>query len=137
MRNPLAEYYIIENFGNYDPSSGASNLGTLTAEGSSYRLASSFRINQPSIEGTRTFQQYWAVRNNKRTGGTVDMAKFFGAWRNAGLPMGTLDYQVVAIEAYYSSPTGCVVVSALPSSSTALPGPTLSTTPATSTATPT
>ena len=32
-RSPLIEYYIVENFGSYNPSSGASNKGTVTVDG--------------------------------------------------------------------------------------------------------
>ena len=79
MRNPLVEYYIVENFGTYDPSSGATNLGTVTCDGSTYRLGSSWRYNAPSIDGNRDFQQFWSVRVNKRTGGTVQTGCHFDA----------------------------------------------------------
>ena len=43
MRNPLVEYYIVENFGSFDPSSGATNLGSVNCDGTTYRLGSSWR----------------------------------------------------------------------------------------------
>jgi endo-1,4-beta-xylanase len=103
MRNPLVEYYIVENFGNYDPSSEATVLGTVNCDGSTYKLASSWRYSKPSIDGTQTFQQYWSIRQNKRTGGTVQTGCHFKAWQNAGLRMGNHDYQIVATEGYFSS----------------------------------
>jgi endo-1,4-beta-xylanase len=111
MRNPLVEYYIVENFGTYDPSSDATPLGEVTCDGSTYRLAESWRYNQPSIDGTQTFQQYWAVRVNKRSSGTVNTGCHFDAWERAGLPMGNHNYQIVATEGYHSSGFAEITVS--------------------------
>ncbi|CAI6018705.1 unnamed protein product [Clonostachys chloroleuca] len=110
MRNPLVEYYIVENFGTYDPSSGATVLGTVTCDGAEYTLARSMRYNAPSIEGTKTFPQYWSVRKSKRTGGTVQTGCHFDAWSKAGLAMGSHDYQIVAVEGYHSSGSAEITV---------------------------
>src|SRR4030042_895964 len=48
MQNPLVEYYIPR-------SGGASNKGTYTADGRTYTLTVDRRNNQPSIEGTASF----------------------------------------------------------------------------------
>ncbi|KAH8172641.1 glycosyl hydrolases family 11 domain-containing protein [Sarocladium implicatum] len=104
LQNPLVEYYVVENFHpEYDPSGAASDLGTVECDGGQYRVGQSTRTNAPSIEGTSTFQQYWSVRVDKRVGGSVDMACHFGAWANAGLPIGSHNYQIVATEGYRSS----------------------------------
>lgn len=55
--NPLVEYYVVENQGHgYSP--GGSQKGTLTSDGSTYQVWQHQQTNQPSIQGTSTFQQY-------------------------------------------------------------------------------
>ncbi|KAL2889872.1 glycosyl hydrolase family 11 [Ceratocystis lukuohia] len=108
--SPLIEYYIVENFGTYNPSSGATKVGSINAEGSVYDLYTSTRTNAPSIIGTATFQQYWAVRQSKRSSGKVNTSTFFNAWSNAGLKLGAHDYQIVATEGYFSSGSSSMTV---------------------------
>lgn len=110
-KNPLIEYYVVENFGSYNPSSGGTAKGSVTTDGSVYDLYVSTRTQQPSIIGTATFQQYWSVRRNKRTGGTVTFANHVNAWKNAGLNLGAHDYQIVATEGYFSSGSSSITVS--------------------------
>jgi len=109
-RNPLIEYYIVESFGSYDPSTGSSLLGSTTSDGSTYNLYRTQRVNQPSIDGTKTFYQYWAVRTSHRTSGTVTVGNHFNAWSTHGLTLGTHDYQILATEGYFSSGSATVTV---------------------------
>jgi endo-1,4-beta-xylanase len=94
----------------------------VTYAGSSYQLCESTRTNQPSIDGTRTFQQYWAIRQTRRTSGTVDTGFFFDAWARAGMPLGNHYYMVLATEAYRSA--GRAQVTILEGGSTPNPQPT-------------
>lgn len=94
-RSPLIEYYIVENFGTYDPSSAATVKGSVTADGSTYKILQTTRTQQPSIDGTQTFQQFWSVRASKRSSGTVNVATHFNAWSALGMKLGSShNYQV-------------------------------------------
>ena len=112
-RNPLMEYYIVEGWGDWRPPGNDGEVkGTVSANGNTYDIRKTMRYNQPSLDGTATFPQYWSVRQtsgsaNNQTNymkGTIDVTKHFDAWSAAGLDMSGTLYEVsLNIEGYRSN----------------------------------
>lgn len=99
-RNPLIEYYIIESYDILAPGEPWTRKGNFTFEEGTYDLYTSQRVNKPSIEGTRTFTQFWSVRTEKRVGGTITTQKHFDAWNKAGMRLGGHDYMILCTEGF-------------------------------------
>jgi endo-1,4-beta-xylanase len=67
--------------------------GNFTSEGGNYLFYTAQRVNKPSIDGTRTFTQYFSVRVDaeRRIGevsGTINTANHFDAWSKFGYKIG-------------------------------------------------
>jgi endo-1,4-beta-xylanase len=101
-KSPLVEFYIVESHGNYKPP-GTPKKGEFEVDGSVYEIYQATRTNQPSIEGTKTFQQYFSVRKNMRTSGTISVSEHFKKWEELGMAMGKMYEVAFKVEGYNSA----------------------------------
>ena len=100
FKNPLVEYYIIESYGTYKP--GGASKGTVVTDSGTYTIHQNSRTG-PSIEGNKTFQQYWSIRTVKHTSGVITCGNHFDAWEKLGMTIGTFYEVSFNVEAYMSS----------------------------------
>src|SRR5579875_2689309 len=97
--NPLVEYYVMENYSG-SPNAAGTYMGQVTSDGGTYNIYEHQQVNQPSIEGTATFEQYLAIRTSPTSSGTITTQNFFNAWASHGMNLGTLNYQILATESF-------------------------------------
>ncbi len=110
MKNPLVEFYIVENWGKTRPDDKQqifeerTYLGTYTVNDAEYDVYSSLRENKPSIEGNETtFTQYWSIRRTPSSEGTIFISDHFRIWDSLELPLGDIYEISFAVEGIQSS----------------------------------
>jgi endo-1,4-beta-xylanase len=96
----LIEYYIVEDwFGNQwqadttpmtTNTTGGDVLGSFTLDGAVYDVIKNVRIQKPSIDGTKTFVQYFNIRQTPRKYGTISITEHFKQWERMGLLLGNM-----------------------------------------------
>lgn len=101
-RNPLVEYYIIEGWDVLAPGEPWTLRGNYTSDGGNYAFYTAQRVNKPSIEGTRTFTQYFGVRaeSEKKIGsvsGTINTGNHFDFWASKGYKLGNFEQNMFMV----------------------------------------
>jgi len=99
-RNPLVEYYVVEDwFGNQwqadtspitTSTTSGSEVGSFTVDGSTYKVVKNTRTAY-SIDGdNKKFDQYFSIRQTQRKCGTISLTEHFKQWEKLNLPMGNM-----------------------------------------------
>jgi endo-1,4-beta-xylanase len=94
----LIEYYIIDDwFGSGQlgtNTTGGSKVGEYTLDGGTYHVITNIRQNKPSIDGDKTFTQYFSIRQgmgaNARQCGTYSVTEHFKKWEALNLILGNM-----------------------------------------------
>jgi hypothetical protein len=91
-RDPLVEYYIVDNWlSSSRPGDWVGNKkhGVYLIDGAYYTVYENTRTG-PSIDGDRTFKQYFSIRDNAKSCGTIDITAHFNQWEKLGMRLGKL-----------------------------------------------
>ncbi|MDC0681032.1 glycoside hydrolase family 11 protein [Sorangium atrum] len=102
-KSPAVEYYIIDGWGTWRPPGGSGAMGTVTSDGGVYDIYKTQRSEVLAIDGINAPYQFWSVRKQKRTSGTITVANHFDAWQKLGMNMGSLSEVSMLVEGYQSS----------------------------------
>ncbi|MBK8806988.1 MAG: glycoside hydrolase family 11 protein [Bacteroidales bacterium] len=110
-RNETIEYYVLENHGQWNSFSNASDMeymGSFACDGGTYKIYKR-RITRLTINPPHT--QYWSIRTQTRSSGTITFSKHVEEWKKYGMNLGsTMDYQIMITEAYQSSGNSNITV---------------------------
>jgi endo-1,4-beta-xylanase len=102
--NPLVEFYIVDDwFGSSSPPSptygGGAQTGSFDVDGATYKIFTHTQVNQPSIQGPATFQQFFSVRQTPRQCGHISITEHFKEWANLGMTLGMMYEAKILVEA--------------------------------------
>jgi hypothetical protein len=110
--DPLMEYYVIEDHGDFVPGPTASDgsprtsYGSLTVDGGTYDIWALPVTNRPSILGNNSnFTQIFNVRRDRRKCGQISLSEHLAKWDAVGLTLGNLEEAMFLMEAQNNSGT--------------------------------
>lgn len=89
--DPLVEFFIIDDWYN-KPSPGilGQKMGDMVLDGDTYEIYKGRRVQSPSIQGTRTFPQYFAVRSSARLSGHINASAHLKKFESLGMELGNI-----------------------------------------------
>ena len=95
------EFNIVENSENFKMNFKKS-LGYISADHGTYDLYYNEVIYPPNIHGIQRKTEYWSIRREKRSSGTVSFGKHLEAWEKKGLLYDRIIGLFLKIEGYQS-----------------------------------
>ncbi len=105
-RDPLVEYYIIEDWKNWCPAQDTRNKQDskiVKIDDAEYEIFWMYHTGPDINGGNSQFKQYYSVRQNRRTSGSITVTDHFKAWENAGWGIGSLYEIALNVEGWESS----------------------------------
>lgn len=103
LSDPLVEFYIVESYGTLKPLPNTQPKFTFTSNGSTYEVYEITLTIQTSPNETETYKQYWSIRTQKRTRGTISISDHFRAWNAKGMIVAGLTEVCLSVEGNKSS----------------------------------
>ena len=94
-KNPLVEYYILEDWEGPLPST--TSFGTISVDGGTYDM---YKATIGQFDGGELVTQLWSIRNEKRNKGTVSVNKHFESWEKYGFKLGKMYEVTLCVEGY-------------------------------------
>ena len=99
------EFNIVENYNDNWSMSLKKSLGTVSIDDGTYDIYYNEVIYPPNIHGIQKKIEYWSVRKEKRSNGTVSFGKHYEAWKLKGLTFDKITGVYMKVEGYQSSGT--------------------------------
>jgi endo-1,4-beta-xylanase len=102
--DPTREFYIIEDWLGAHPVPG-SKAGEITVDGGRYDVYTNPITSGSTPFGSRTYVQYFSVRQTPRQCGHTSISEHFSQWQGLGLELGRIYEAMVLVEGMGSSCT--------------------------------
>lgn len=101
--DPLVEFYIVESYGILKPVQNIALNFTYSIDGATYEFYETTATRQTSQNKTETYKQYWSIRTQKRTKGTISISEHFKAWNAKDMIVSEVAEVCLSVEGNKSS----------------------------------